>query len=143
MRTLSAFLLVLVVLSLSSPAAAGNRGVGLAAGAFDGEFMFQLRKDFKLGGDISQISGQAGMWFPGKTSFRLDVDYHFVIKSGKSRFYPLAGIDFSFNSDRAKFGVNAGGGFKFMLTDSLRAFAEVKYVFGDWDGWGFLGGVYF
>jgi len=143
MKILSTLLLVLAVIGLGSPASAEERGFGAAAGVFDGDFTFQLRKDFRLGGDISQITGQAGIWFPGKTTFRLDVDYHFSINSGKSRFYPLAGIDFSFNSDHAEFGINAGGGVNFMLTEKLHAFAEAKFTFGDWDGLGILGGINF
>lgn len=135
--------LILLVLILATPASAETKGWGLAIGALDGDFGIQGRKDFRLGGDISQITAQGSVFFAGKTTFRLDADYHFLIKSGKSRFYPLVGIDFAFNSDSAKFGVNGGGGFNFMLTEKNAAFAEIKYIFGDWDGWSIMGGIYF
>lgn len=135
--------LVIFLLLLASTASADGGKWGLGAGALDGDFTAQVRKDFWLGGDISQITGQAGATFRNKTTFRIDADYHFIIKSGDSRFYPLAGIDFAFNSDSAKFGINGGGGLKFRLTEKLNAFAEVKYVFGGWDGWSFMGGIYF
>jgi len=138
-----AFLLTILVLAFASTAAAGPRGWGLGAGVFDGDFGVQVRKDFRLGGDISQISGQAAAYFPSKTTFRLDADYHFLLNKGASRFYPLVGLDFAFNSDHAKLGVNGGVGLNFKLTDKLAAFAEGKYIFGSWDGWAFTGGVYF
>ena len=60
-----------------------------------------------------------------------------------TRFYPLAGIGFGFTSDHAKFGVNGGGGLNFMLTSTVAGFAELKYIFGSWDGWAITGGAYF
>ena len=136
-----AFVIVLLALATTASAEAGRWGLGV--GALDGDFNAQLRKDFWLGGDVSQITGQVGMTFRSKATFRADADYHFIIKEGKSRFYPLAGIDFAFNSDSAKFGINGGGGLKFRLTEKLNGFGEAKYVFGSWDGWSFVGGVYF
>jgi hypothetical protein len=143
MRTVSDILLAIVVLTLAATAPAYAGGWGVGAGAHDGDFGFQLRKDFWLGGDISQITGQGSVYFHGKTTFKLDADYHFVISSGKGRFYPLLGLQFAFSSKNAEFGVNGGGGVGFMLTDRTAAFGEVKYVFGDWDGWTLSGGIYF
>lgn len=143
MKLFSASCLSILLLAIAVSASAETGKWGVGAGAFDGDFTAHLRKDFWLGGDLSQITGQAGATFRSKTTFRLDADYHFIIKGGKSRFYPLVGVDFAFNSDTAKFGFNGGGGLKFNLTESTRAFGEVKYVFGDWDGWSFMGGIYF
>jgi hypothetical protein len=128
---------------MAGPAAAETRGWGLGVGSFDGEFGIQGRKDFWLGGDVSQITGQASVIFANKATFALDADYHFVIKSGAGRFYPLAGLQFAFNSDDTEFGVNAGGGLNFMFTDNLAGFGEVKYVFFGWEGWFITGGIYF
>jgi len=143
MRSLSSVLLVVVVLILAATSPAHTRGWGLGAGAHDGDFGFQLRKNFWLGGDISQITAQGSVYFPSKTVFKIDADYHFVLSSGRGRFYPLLGLQFAFTSDNAEFGINGGGGAGFMLTERTAAFAEVKYVFGDWDGWTFCGGIYF
>ena len=144
MKAISLVATVILMMVLVSSASAQLRGWGLGAGVFDTDFGVQLRKDFWLGGDVSQISGQGAVYFAGKTTFRLDADYHFILSpEGKSRFYPLAGLDFAFNSSSAKLGINAGVGLNFMLTSSLAAFGEAKYVFGDWNGWGFMGGVYF
>ena len=143
MTILRSLLVLSLVLVLSGSAAAEPRGWGLGLGALDGDFFVQMRKDFRLGGDISQITGQAGLYFHNKTTGRIDVDYHFILKSGAGRFYPLAGIQLAFNSDNAKFGANAGGGLNFMLTDKLAAFGEAKFVFGSWDGFGFVGGIFF
>jgi hypothetical protein len=97
-RTLS---FVIAGLMLAAGAAADVKGWGLAAGVLDGDFGAQVRRDFWLGGDISQISGQASVYFHNKTTVRIDADYHFVITGKHSRFYPLAGLQFGFNSDTA------------------------------------------
>lgn len=135
--------LVATVLTLAATGSAEVKGWGLGAGVFHGDFGAQVRKDFWLGGDISQITGQASVYFHGTTTFRIDVDYHFNINpSTQSRFYPLAGLDFAFNSDAFKVGINGGVGVNFMITQSLAAFGEAKYVFGKWDGWAFTAGIY-
>lgn len=137
-------ILILVVVALAAAASAEAQDWGIGAGALDGDFAVQLRKDVPLGGDISRITGQIGMYFHGKTTFRVDADYHFILNpESQGRFYPLAGLELAFNSDSVKFGVNAGGGLNFMLTEDRAAFAEMKYVFGDWDGLAILGGIYF
>jgi hypothetical protein len=143
MKTARLLVFSILVLTVVGPASAQISGWGFGAGSFDGEFGLQARRDIRLGGDISHINAQASVIFAGKTAFALDADYHFVIKSGKGRFYPLGGLHFVFNSNDAKFGVNAGGGLNFMLTDKLAGFGEIKYVFGGWDGWFITGGIYF
>jgi hypothetical protein len=143
MKTVSAVLLTVLVIASAAPASADIKGWGLGAGVMDGDFGIQARKSFWLGGDISQITGQFGAYFHGKTTFRIDADYHFMIKAGAGRFYPLAGLQFAFTTDNVEFGINGGGGINFKFTENLAAFGEVKYVFGDWDGWAIIGGIYF
>jgi hypothetical protein len=145
MKITKLLVLTAALLTLATPSLAETNGWGAGIHIFDGEFGIQGRKDFWLGGDISQITGQAGIIFANDVVFDLDVDYHFVITSdnGTSRFYPLAGIDFKFNGDGSDFGVNLGGGANFMMTEKLAAFAELKYVISDWDGFGVTLGVYF
>jgi len=143
MKVVHMVLLTIAVLTIATAASADKTSWGLGAGVFDGEFTAQARKDFWLGGDISQITAQASVYFANKTTFALDADYHFNLESGSGRFYPLAGLHFAFNSNDAKFGANAGGGFNFNLTEKTAAFAEVKYVFFGWDGWAIVGGIYF
>ena len=147
---LAATLLALTLITLASPGFAETKGWGVGLNIFDGEFGIQGRKDFWLGGDISQITGQASVIFANRTVFALDVDYHFIIKSsnsdgtsGTSRFYPLVGLDFMFHGDGSEFGLNLGGGANFMMTDTMAAFAELKYVISDWNGFGIGVGVYF
>ncbi len=146
----AAIILALTLVGSAAPAFAETNGWGAGLNILDGEFGIQGRKDFWLGGDINQITGQGSIIFAGKTVFALDVDYHFIIKSsnsdgtaGTSRFYPLVGIDFLFNSDDSEFGVNAGGGANFMLTDTMAAFAELKYILFGAEVWGIAAGVYF
>jgi len=143
---LTSMVLVLAVSVFTIPAQAETRGWGLGMQLHDGDFGFQFRKDLAVGGDLSQLTSQIGMIFPShNTAMTFDVDYHFIIKneSGTSRFYPLVGLGFKTDFDFFKFGVNAGGGVNFMLTDTMAAFAEAKYVFSDWDGFGFALGFYF
>lgn len=147
---LSACVLALTLIASAAPTFAETNGWGAGLNILDGEFGIQGRKDFWLGGDLSQITGQASVIFANKTVFALDVDYHFIIKSsnsdgtsGTSRFYPLVGIDFLFNSDDSEFGVNAGAGANFMMTDTMAAFAELKYILFGAEVWGIAAGVYF
>jgi hypothetical protein len=143
MKTVSTILFAVITLTAAATASAEIKGWGLGVGSFDGDFGIQGRKDIRLGGDISHITAQASVIFANKTTFALDADYHFVIKAGDGRFYPLAGLQFAFNSDDTEFGVNGGGGVNFMLTEYMAAFGEVKYVFFGWEGWYITGGVYF
>lgn len=136
------FVLIVMWCASSSNSAVATRP-GLAAGAFDGDFTVQVRQDLLLGGDISQITGQASIYFMSKTTFGFDADYHFNIRSGSSRFYPLAGLHLAFNSNNTEFGVNGGGGLNFRLTRDLAAFVEGKYVFFGWDTWAMVVGIHF
>ena len=142
-KLLIATLTCVLVLGAAS-ADAQLKGWGLGAGVMDGDFAVQARKDFWLGGDVSQITGQAGVYFHGKTTFRVDTDYHFIVNpESNSRFYPLAGLDLGINSDKVKLGINLGGGMKLMVTDKLAGFLEAKFVAAGYDGFAVLGGVYF
>ena len=47
--------------TMAATASAQGAGIGIGAGAHDGDFGVHLRKDFRLGGDISAITGQAGV----------------------------------------------------------------------------------
>jgi hypothetical protein len=143
MKAVRIITLMALVLTISANVSADPTSWGLGAGVHDGDFGAQIRKDFWLGGDISQITAQGSVFFHGKTTFKIDADYHFMIGEGKSRFYPLAGLQFAFTSSNAEFGINAGGGLNFMLTEKMAAFAEAKFVFGDWDGLTIIGGIYF
>lgn len=141
---LTSLVLAMAATVFVAPAQAQTKGWGLGAMLFDGEFGVQARKDFWMGGDISQITGQAGVIFASDAVMDLSVDYHFVIntESGKSRWYPLVGLNLKTDFDNTEFGINAGGGVNFMMTDKTAAFAEVKYVFSDWDDIGFAVGIY-
>jgi len=144
MKIARTILLALVTLSIATTASAQGSGFGLGVGAHDGDIGFQLRKDFWLGGDISAITGQASVYLHNKTTFKADADYHFIINpEDPSRFYPLVGVQFGFNSDKAKLGLNIGGGATFMLTQKTAAFFEAKFVIAGFDGFTFGGGVYF
>lgn len=144
MRKFGTTLIIILLLAVATAASAETNGWGIGAGALDGDFGVQLRKDFWLGGDISQITGQGSVYFPDKTTFRIDTDYHFILNpENNGRFYPLVGVGLAFNSNATKFGVNAGGGVNFMLTDSMAAFGEAKFVIGGFDGFAITGGFYF
>ena len=137
-------LVALVALFVAGNASAQGSGFGLGVGAHDGDIGFQLRKDFWLGGDISAITGQASVYLHNSTTFKVDADYHFILNpENPSRFYPLAGVQFGFNSDNAKLGLNLGGGAIFNLTEKTAAFFEAKFVIAGFDGFTFAGGIYF
>ena len=143
MGTVRMLMITCVMLAVATSVSAEIRGLGLGAGSFNGEFGVQGRWDLRLGGDISHITTQGSVVFANRTMYAIDADYHFVVESGKGRFYPLAGVQFAFNSDDSEFGVNGGGGLNFMLTENTAAFAEVKYVFFGWEGWFITAGIYF
>ena len=144
MKKFCMILVGLIALFAATDSLAEGTGFGLGVGAHDGDIGFQLRKDFWLGGDISAITGQASVYLLNKTTFMLDADYHFIINpENPSRFYPLVGVQFGFNSDNAKLGLNAGGGWTFMLTQKTAAFLEAKFVITGFDGFTFAGGIYF
>lgn len=146
MKTMLRSLLVLAALGATSAMSAEAQRPGWGAGfrGHDGDLGFELRRDVYLGGEVSQITGQVGMVFPkGTAAVTADADYHFTISSGSGRFYPLAGVGLKTDFDFFKVGVNGGGGINFMLTESMAAYGELKYVFFGWDGFGFAVGVYF
>ena len=104
MRFLSTLLVTIMLIAFASSAAADVKGIGIAASFSDADFGVQARKDFWLGGDISQITAQGGIYFQNKTTFRLDADYHFIVNpDNPSRLYPLAGVNLSFNSNLIHF----------------------------------------
>ncbi|RKZ12413.1 hypothetical protein DRQ50_11975 [bacterium] len=126
-------LITLLVVLSASPVLAGDWGAG--ASLFDGDnFGVQARKTFVLGGDISQITTGASIYFDN-TWFAFDADYHFVINAeSPSRFYPLVGLELATDFSWAELGLNLGGGVDFMLTDTLAAYFEAKLVVSDLDG---------
>ena len=70
MKICRTFTIAIILLVLATPVSAQTRGWGAGAGVLDGDLGFQLRKDFWLGGDISQITGQASVYFHHRTTFR-------------------------------------------------------------------------
>lgn len=145
MKTILRFLMVAAALVVGATAAEAQfPGWGTGFRGHDGEYGFEFRRDIYLGGDVSQITAQAGMLFPSSGgTLTADADYHFTIVSGSGRFYPLAGVGLKTDFDFFEFGVNVGGGVNFMLTESLAAYGEAKYVFFGWEGFGFAVGLYF
>jgi opacity protein-like surface antigen len=132
MKALKITTLSLLIMLAASPAFAGF-GLGAALQDFDA-FGVQARTAFGLGGDISEITGSAAIYFDN-TWMSFDADYHFILKGGKTRFYPLAGLELATDfGDWTEFGVNLGGGLNFMMTETLAAYAEAKFVAWGVDG---------
>ena len=126
MNLLKFTVLSLAIMLIATPAFA-DFGLGVALQDFD-HFGVQARTAFGLGGDISEITGAAAIYFDN-TWMTFDADYHFILKGGETRFYPLAGLELATDfSDWTEFGVNLGGGMDFMMSKSLAAFAEAKFV---------------
>jgi len=132
-KTIKLLTIALVALVCAAPAMAGGFGVG--AQVYDGDFGAQVRTDFAMGGDIGALTGQAGIVFAADEVFVLDADWHYYFNKGASRFYALVGPSLAFNSDFSEFGINAGAGLNFNMTDTKKAFAEAKFVLiSDFDG---------
>jgi len=123
----------------------GLNGFGFGLGVFDGNFGIQARKDFMLGPKkISALSLQGSLFFNDETTFNVDVDYHHIFTPNSAfRIYPLAGIDLAIQKKENRFGINLGAGANIKVTDQNALFIEAKYVFGDWEGFGFIVGVDF
>ena len=121
------------------------RGLGVGLGTFDGYFGGQVRKDFVFGEELQYaIDLQAGLYNQRKWTGRFDADFHFIFMS-ESMFslYPLAGINFSVQDGRNRWGGNIGGGALIDLNADTSLFIEGKYVGGDWSGYALTVGVYF
>jgi hypothetical protein len=143
MKALKTTLIALLVVLAANTALAGGWGAG--ASLFDGDYFgVQARKTFVLGGDISQITTGATLYFDD-TWMAFDADYHFVINpENPSRFYPLVGLELATDfGDFTELGANLGGGVDFMLTDTMAAWAEAKFVVSDLDGFVVSAGVKF
>ena len=123
----------------------GLQGFGFGMGTFDGDFGIQVRKDFMLGPKkISVLALQGGLFFRDETTFNVDVDYHHIFTPNSAfRFYPLAGIDLAIEKEENRFGINLGVGANIKVTEQTALFVEAKYVFSDWEGFGFIIGVNF
>lgn len=126
-------------------AAAGVEGWGFGAGAFDDDFGIQGRKEFTFTeAEASKAALQGSVFFHNRTTFRFDADYHHILNPGSPlRIYPLAGAEFSIQRKANRWGANLGGGLNLKLTEHNELFIEVKYVFGDWDGFGLMAGIFF
>ena len=121
------------------------RGWGAGLGTFDGDWGGQVRKDFVFGEELQYaIDLQAGLYNQRKWTGRFDADFHFIFMS-ESMFslYPLAGINFSVQDGRNRWGGNIGGGALIDLNADTSLFIEGKYVGGDWSGYALTVGVYF
>ena len=94
-------------------------------------FQYRFTKYFRLSPDIEFLFKKNGL-----SSFQFNGNAHFPIKlDSKLNFYPLVGISyqdwrrsedgetFSFN----RFGANAGAGFEFYATPTLKITVEGKY----------------
>ena len=92
------------------------RGWGIGVGTFDSDWGIQARKDFMFGEELQYaIDLQAGLYNQKKWTGRFNADFHYIFMS-KSAFslYPLAGLNFSLQDGRNRWGANIGGG---MLLD--------------------------
>ncbi len=135
------YLFALVAILALTPTVAS--AVGLGATLHDGDFGVQARHTFVLGGDISEFTGGASLFFDN-TWFAFDADYHFLINpENPSRFYPLAGVDFATDFKWTEFGVNLGAGMDFMFTDTLAGYVEGKFVVWGANGFVITAGVKF
>ena len=52
-------------------------------------------------------------------------------------------MEFSIDELSNRWGANLGGGLNIKLTENNDAYLKLKYVFGDWNGVGFMAGIHF
>ena len=138
---------VLIVLCTMSvvESFAEPRGWGMGVGTFDSDWGVQARKDFMFGEEHQYaIDLQAGLYNQKKWTGRFNADFHYIFMP-KSAFslYPLAGLNFSLQDGRNRWGANIGGGMLVDLNADTSLFLEAKYVAGDWSGYGITLGIYF
>ena len=131
---------MIVVESVAEP-----RGWGMGVGTFDSDWGVQARKDFMFGEEHQYaIDLQAGLYKQRNWTGRFNADFHYIFMP-KSAFslYPLAGLNFSVQDGRNRWGGNIGGGMLVDLNADTSLFLEAKYVGGDWSGYGITLGIYF
>ena len=140
---------VTLLIVLCTLCAAGSfaepKGWGLGVGTFDSDWGVQARKDFMFGEERQfAIDLQAGLYNQKKWTGRFNADFHYIFMP-KSAFslYPLAGLNFSLQDGRNRWGGNIGGGMLVDLNADTSLFLEAKYVGGDWSGYGITLGIYF
>ena len=85
------------------------------------------------------------------TTINFDGHYLFPMQDDRFDLYPLAGINISivnvkndfndFDESETELGLNIGGGGQYEINDLLTAFAEIKYVIGDFDQLVIGGGI--
>ncbi len=106
-------------------------GGGLVLGASDLGLQGRLQKTIN-----ETIDGSASFTFflvDGGTVWSIDADAHYVLSNSDGlTLYPLAGLNFfHFSSggfSDTDIGLNLGGGATYELQESLKLFAELKYV---------------
>ncbi len=96
---------------------------------------FDLRSEIGVG-DVIVIVPNFNLYLPkdGVTTWEIngDVHYPFAVTDAVNVF-PLAGLNITSISlggfgSATEVGINLGGGANFAITDSMRIFAEIKYV---------------
>lgn len=137
--------ILLAVLACCAPHSYCERGWGVGLGTFEGDFGVQARKNFRMGEQQRYgLALQGGVYNQNKWTTRLDADFHYMFRPESAfRLYPLAGIDLALQNKYNRTGVNLGGGLMIELNSETRLFAELKHIFGDWDGYAFTVGIYF
>lgn len=142
-------LVFLALIVLGSVATAQAQDVSLKFGwtyAFDSdEAGINLGAKYGVTPEIDLAAGLS-FYFPGRDynlwMFDIDGHYNFPMGGGLT-LYPLAGFNFTTAGwdnhsgleeyNHTEFGVNIGGGAQFQIVDQIGAFAELKYILGDYD----------
>ncbi|MCK0130419.1 porin family protein [Flavobacteriaceae bacterium F08102] len=131
-----------------------NDGVSAPGLLFKAEF--NLMDNIDVSPSFSYFSGSRVAGDKNK-SFELDVNGHYKIEVMEELvLYPLGGLNYSsyekyfnggvatlgnYKDDGNALGLNIGGGGQWVFSDSLRAFAEIKYVISSFGHAVFGGGV--
>jgi outer membrane protein X len=129
-------------------------GAGLAFGSEVENVGLHVRGDIPLS-DSWRAAPAINIFFPGNDlnwfEINLDANYIIPIQSDVVGLYGLAGLNLAFigvddrtiivggtpvevdGETNSELGINLGLGAEFNIESSVTPFAEIKYVFGDWD----------
>lgn len=124
-----------------------------ARGAYD--ITDQIRGNATLNFFFGESAGESGIAEVKTSLWTINLDGHYLFLEDNVNVYGLAGINLSnvrvkfedgtgiigdFTETNTEFGLNVGGGVEFPL-ETIRPFAEVKYVISDFDQLVIMAGV--
>ena len=115
---------------------ATNAQTNIGAGVFfgNGSTAIEAKADFKVADKISISPSVDYYLVSGYSMFGLGIDGHYNIEASEGLLvYPLIGLNYGIVSGNGftyggGLGFTAGGGASYQISDSMKLYAEVKYL---------------